>query len=377
MDNNNKVKVLFLVQLPPPVHGASLMNTFIKTSALINNHFSTKHINISAANELSDIGKLRKRKIFNFLGMYFKVLKELVVNRPNLVYLTISPTGAAFYKDAIFAQMVKLFKVKIVYHLHGQGIYKVINSSKNKYRIYKYVFKSADIIILSKMLLFDIIKVRDVSKNVFILPNGIPKSVITFPERNHNGSPKEIRILYLSNYIPAKGALLALKAFHSILMQSNKPVSFELFGGISNQAYFDSIKDYVRENKLEAHVSINSGIYGEEKIRKMETCDIFLFPSRFECFPLSIIEAMMCGLCIVSTAVGAIPELVLENNCGLLSKPEDLEELTSILSMIVENDDLREKYSKNSLKSFENKYQMEAFENSLINIINKTQNATN
>ncbi len=377
MDNNNKVKVLFLVQLPPPVHGASLMNTFIKTSALINNHFSTKHINISAANELSDIGKLRKRKIFNFLGMYFKVLKELEVNRPNLVYLTISPTGAAFYKDAIFAQMVKLFKVKIVYHLHGQGIYKVINSSKNKYRIYKYVFKSADIIILSKMLLFDIIKVRDVSKNVFILPNGIPKSVITFPERNHNGSPKEIRILYLSNYIPAKGALLALKAFHSILMQSNKPVSFELFGGISNQAYFDSIKDYVRENKLEAHVSINSGIYGEEKIRKMETCDIFLFPSRFECFPLSIIEAMMCGLCIVSTAVGAIPELVLENNCGLLSKPEDLEELTSILSMIVENDDLREKYSKNSLKSFENKYQMEAFENSLINIINKTQNATN
>ncbi|GEM67416.1 glycosyl transferase [Sphingobacterium mizutaii NBRC 14946 = DSM 11724] len=353
------------------------MNTFIKTSALINNHFSTKHINISAANELADIGKLRKRKIFNFLGMYFKVLKELMVNRPNLVYLTISPTGAAFYKDAIFAQMVKLFKVKIVYHLHGQGIYKVINSSKNKYRIYKYVFKSADIIILSKMLLFDIIKVRDVSKNVFILPNGIPKSVITFPERNHNGSPKEIRILYLSNYIPAKGALLALKAFHSILMQSNKPVSFELFGGISNQAYFDSIKDYVRENKLEAHVSINSGIYGEEKIRKMETCDIFLFPSRFECFPLSIIEAMMCGLCIVSTAVGAIPELVLENNCGLLSKPEDLEELTSILSMIVENDDLREKYSKNSLKSFEDKYQMEAFENSLINIINKTQNATN
>lgn len=377
MDNNNKVKVLFLVQLPPPVHGASLMNTFIKTSALINNHFSTKHINISAANELADIGKLRKRKIFNFLGMYFKVLKELMVNRPNLVYLTISPTGAAFYKDAIFAQMVKLFKVKIVYHLHGQGIYKVINSSKNKYRIYKYVFKSADIIILSKMLLFDIIKVRDVSKNVFILPNGIPKSVITFPERNHNGSPKEIRILYLSNYIPAKGALLALKAFHSILKQSNKLVSFELFGGISNQAYFDSIKDYVRENKLEAHVSINSGIYGEEKIRKMETCDIFLFPSRFECFPLSIIEAMMCGLCIVSTAVGAIPELVLENNCGLLSKPEDLEELTSILSMIVENDDLREKYSKNSLKSFENKYQMEAFENSLINIINKTQNATN
>lgn len=377
MDNNNKVKVLFLVQLPPPVHGASLMNTFIKTSALINNHFSTKHINISAANELADIGKLRKRKIFNFLGMYFNVLKELVVNRPNLVYLTISPTGAAFYKDAIFAQMVKLFKVKIVYHLHGQGIYKVINSSKNIYRIYKYVFKSADIIILSKMLLFDIIKVRDVSKNVFILPNGIPKSVITFPERNHNGSPKEIRILYLSNYIPAKGALLALKAFHSILKQSNKLVSFELFGGISNQAYFDSIKDYVRENKLEAHVSINSGIYGEEKIRKMETCDIFLFPSRFECFPLSIIEAMMCGLCIVSTAVGAIPELVLENNCGLLSKPEDLEELTSILSMIVENDDLREKYSKNSLKSFENKYQMEAFENSLINIINKTQNATN
>lgn len=374
MDKNNKTKVLFLIQLPPPIHGASSMNNFIKTSTLINNQYSTKHINISAASELSDIGKLRKGKIFDFLGMYLNVLKELVVNRPNLVYLTISPTGAAFYKDAIFAQIVKIFKVKIVYHLHGQGINNVINSSKNKFRIYKYVFKSANIIILSRLLLFDILKIRDPSKEVFILPNGIPKNITALPERKINGSPKEIRILYLSNYVPAKGALLALKAFHSILKKGDKPVTFELFGGISNQAYFDSIKDYIRENKLEAHVSINSGIYGEEKIRKMKTCDIFLFPSRFEreCFPLSIIEAMMCGLCIVSTTIGAIPELVLENNCGLLSKPNDLEELTAILSIIIENDELREKYSKNSLKSFENKYQLKVFENSLINIINKT-----
>ncbi len=374
--NKNKPKILFLVQLPPPVHGASMMNNYIISSKLINNQFRTKHIDISAASNLSDIGKIRRSKIFSFFWKYLLLLKELTINRPNLVYLTISPTGNAFYKDSIFALIVKFFRVKIVYHLHGQGIYKVVNSSKKNFLLYKYVFKSADLIILSKMLLFDILKVRDVNKEVFILPNGIPKSPSN-TGKIINGAEKRIRIIYLSNFVPAKGAFLALKAFHRILNQSRKPLSFELFGGISDQSYYDSIKEYIKENKLEDHVSIHSGIYGDEKIRKMKSCDIFLFPTRFECFPLSIIEAMMCGLCIVSSAVGAIPELVLENNCGLLSKPEDLEELTSILSMIIENDELREKYSKNSLISYENKYQMEAFENSLIQIIKKTQNATN
>lgn len=61
----------------------------------------------------------------------------------------------------------------------------------------------------------------------------------------------------------------------------------------------------------------------EEKIRRMQRCAVYLQPSQYEGFGLGILEAMSCGAPIVSSPVGAVPEVV--GDCGLLISPDSSE----------------------------------------------------
>ena len=65
--------------------------------------------------------------------------------------------------------LIKLFQVPIVYHLHGKGATKHYNNDK---KLYDYVYKDANIICLSKILIHDI---SFANGPIHIVPNGIDK----------------------------------------------------------------------------------------------------------------------------------------------------------------------------------------------------------
>jgi glycosyltransferase involved in cell wall biosynthesis len=70
--------------------------------------------------------------------------------------------------------------------------------------------------------------------------------------------------------------------------------------------------------------------------------DVFALPSRFEGLPLSIIEAMLVGLPVVSTRVGSVAEAVAHERTGLLVSPEDVLSLRAAIARLIADDDLRE-----------------------------------
>lgn len=69
--------------------------------------------------------------------------------------------------------------------------------------------------------------------------------------------------------------------------------------------------------------------------------DVFALPSRFEGFPLSIVEAMLAGLPVISTRVGAIAEAVADGQTGRLVAPEDVAGLTAALRALRDDPDGR------------------------------------
>lgn len=73
----------------------------------------------------------------------------------------------------------------------------------------------------------------------------------------------------------------------------------------------------------------------------LRAADLFVLASRWEGHPLAVLEAMMSGLPVVATAVGGVPEQVLEGETGFLVPPEDPEALARALRRLLDDPNLR------------------------------------
>jgi glycosyltransferase involved in cell wall biosynthesis len=76
-------------------------------------------------------------------------------------------------------------------------------------------------------------------------------------------------------------------------------------------------------------------------VDRFRAADIFVLPSRGECYGHVIVEAMACGLPVISTSVGAVQELVCDGLNGFLVPPESPPALAAAIRRLVMNPDLR------------------------------------
>src|SRR5204862_1696003 len=79
----------------------------------------------------------------------------------------------------------------------------------------------------------------------------------------------------------------------------------------------------------------------EDARRYLTTFDVFVLPSRFEGFPLAVVEAMLARLPVVASAVGSVPEAVREGKTGLLVPPEEPAALAVALQRLLAAPSLR------------------------------------
>lgn len=88
----------------------------------------------------------------------------------------------------------------------------------------------------------------------------------------------------------------------------------------------------------------------------MRSFDLFILPSRYEGIPYVILEAMKSSIPIISTDVGGISEVIKDNVNGLLIKKESVSELTESSILLYKSKELREKFTANAKKDFDEKY---------------------
>jgi len=366
--NNNKPKILAIMQIPPPIHGQSMMNKFIYDSKKINNEFYIKTIPLHFT-KLDNIGSFSLLKIFFMFKYFLIILLQLTVFKPNAVYFTLSPIGGAFYRDVLYVFLFKLFRIKIIYHLHGKGIINKTKDSKVNSLLYNFVFRNTNVIHLSGILFNDL---KNITTNYdkFIVENGIlknEKSNITIKEHN---IPK---ILYLSNIEETKGILDLINAC-KLLFEQRIKFELSIVGGIVKSIPKEKFMGII-EDKQE-YIKYLGPKYGKDKEDILESSDIFVFPTYYpnECFPLVVLEAMQAGLPVVSTYEGAIPDIVDDGQTGFIVKQRNVEELAEKIKILIKDTELREKMGKAGRKKFLEKYTLDTFEKNMVSTFNKILN---
>jgi len=365
----NKPSLLAVLHLPPPIHGASMVGQYIKDSVLLNDTFETTFVNLTTSASIDDIGKGFFKKLVPFFKLYFRVFNLLLKNKYDLCYMTINAKGVAFYKEMIVVLIVKMFKVKIIYHYHNKGI----KDSKGNWLnniLYKYQFRNAKAILLSPLLYDDISSYLPHS-NVSFCPNGIverKESTLKQFNKFKNTIPE---ILFLSNMMETKGVYCLLDA---CTLLHKKDFDFTVnFVGAESDITANDFNAYVKKNDLQNKAFYLGKKYGDEKNVFFENSNVFVLPTYYhnECFPLVILEAMSYGLSCISTNEGAIPEIIDDGITGFIVPKNNAEILASKIELLLLNDQLCEKMGNASKEKFNEKYTLSVFEKNFVEILSK------
>lgn len=366
-----KPKVLFIMHMPPPVHGAAMMGKYIHDSKIVNNAFECRYINPTTAANLEDIGKIGVRKLRDFYSLLKKIRRTVKDFVPDIVYFTANACGGPFYKDFIIVELLKRMGCRIVVHYHNKGVSTRQNRLLDNY-LYRRFFKGLKVILLAEALYKDIQKYvkREV---VEICPNGIPESLDYEPTaKRDNVVP---HILFLSNLIESKGVFVLLDAL-KILKEKGYSFVCDFVGG--ETAEIDAARfDHEVEQRGLSDIAIYHGRkYGEEKNEHYRNADMMVFPTYYhnECFPLVLLEAMQCGVACVSTNEAAIPEIIDDGRTGLLVDKgaggvPSAEDVSVAIEKLITDRQLCYQMGQEGRKKFEKEYSLDVFEQCITNCL--------
>ena len=85
--------ILFIVPLPPPVHGSAMVSQQIRDSHVINDAFRCDYVNLSTSRRMDEIGKRNPIKLWRMVSAFIKTFWLLLTRRYSLCYLAITCHG--------------------------------------------------------------------------------------------------------------------------------------------------------------------------------------------------------------------------------------------------------------------------------------------
>ncbi|MGM0877130.1 MAG: glycosyltransferase family 4 protein [Bacillota bacterium] len=290
------------------------------------------------------------KRLSIFVSGFFSYLLKLLFKRPDIIHIHMSYKGS-FYRKSLFVLIAKLFNIPVIVHVHGSSFkdfYAGLSEGQKKYC--RFILKKCDkLIVLSKewYQYFSNLIPKD---KVQVLYNGVTKSNFTLQKKNN-----DIPIaLFMGRLGQRKGTYDLIEAI-KLLKEKGIKGKFLLAG----DGEVDAVNTLIEKYNLQEYVETLGWINGDQKKSLLETADILVLPSYNEGLPMAILEAMDYGLPIVSTPVGGIPEVIIDDKNGYLVNPGDVQNLAARLTDLIVNEELRYDMGQNNQRQIAEKYDLE------------------
>ena len=215
-----------------------------------------------------------------------------------------------------------------------------------------FLWKFSDLLICNANALreFVIKRHRVDPQIVVVVPNGVDTDFFTPDPSCRAGCPT---VVFVGRLVKEKDPLCLIEAF--ALLRNIVPETRMVMVG---QGYMQSsVQRQLVSTGLSEHVELVPGANDVRPfLRKAWT---LVLPSVSEGFPQVILEAMACGLPVVASATGGIPEIVEDGVTGLLVPPRSPKSLAQSLAKILSDDQARIAMAKRAREKVEQSYSLE------------------
>ena len=241
----------------------------------------------------------------------------------------------AFPEGIAAALLSKAFGIPFIVTLRGCEIL------HSQYRLRRWgmswALRQASLVItVSEPLRELAIQLGAPAARVVRIPNGVDAGVFhprsrAENQRKHHLNPGKFTILTAGHLISLKGHHLVVEALQR-LKQERIPVQLLIAGGSPAQgvaSYEAELRKRVTDLGLERDVRFLGEVSQESLAELMSATDVFCLASSREGWPNVVHEAMACGAPVVAANVGAVPEMIVGDNFGLIVPPNDVAALAA------------------------------------------------
>lgn len=301
--------------------------------------------------------------ILFFSRAYFRVIRQMLLNRPDYIHIHMSYKGS-FYRASFIQKLCKIFHTKCLVHLHGSE-FQVWYQSLSKYKkrkVRKFLKDCFVLVVLGNEWEKKIKDIEPLTKIKVI------NNTIEIPEKKSNWACEHdsvFKIVFMGVLIKRKGLSDLLKAM-SILKEQQVKCKLIIAGSGSEE---QELKRTCSDLNLNDYVDFIGWIKEDQKEKIYLNSQLSVLPSYNEGLPVSILESIGYGLPVIATDVGDISEAVIDCENGWLIKVGDPEGLALKIKKAVQlNENEWTIMSNNSRKIANEKFSDENYMSDFLNI---------
>lgn len=237
--------------------------------------------------------------------------------------------------------------MKLVTTLHGTDI-TLVGLEPSYLPLIKYSLEKSDAITaVSKYLADKTIQNFDISSPIDVIPNFVDTEAYKrkeVPRCRKSLCPNcDTLLVHISNFRPVKRVTDTIKILKKV--RETRPARLALIGDGPDRSAAEKL---VRELDLQDYVRFYGKMVCFEEI--LAGADFFLLPSQSESFGLSALEAMSCGVPVIGSNIGGIPEVVAHDETGYVAELGDTDRMAKYIIDLADNTKKWKIFSENARK---------------------------
>lgn len=247
-------------------------------------------------------------------------------------------SGLAFIWAYLSASLLMKIHKPFILTLHGGSLPEF--SSRYTLPVQR-LLASANAVTVPSHYLFE--KLRPYRDDLQLIPNAVDISRYPF----HRRVSPEPSLIWLRAFHEIYNPELAVEMLYKL--RSKFPAArLIMVGPDKGDGSLQSTQQHAAELGLMDSVKFSGSVPKSEVPVWLNKGDIFINTTNFDNTPISVMEAMACGLCVVSTNVGGLPYLLEDNRDALLVPPNDPSAMSVAITCILTEPGLAEKLSENA-----------------------------
>lgn len=292
---------------------------------------------------------------------YWNTLKS---GKYDIAHISTS-ASLSLLKDLLMIKIAHRCGTKTVIHFHFGRIPELQKQNNWEWKLIKKVISMSDSVIVMTENSYKTLTDCGYS-NVHLVPNPLSPTVTDYISKHPGKGRIPKTILFVGHVIKTKGVEELVDACSHI-----ENVKLKIIGHAT-----DEMKNLLRQKAANSKIDdswleLTGELPYEQVLNEMQRCDLFVLPTYTEGFPNVILESMACGCAIVTTKVGAIPEMLKEDNSGkygILIEPQNTKALVSAIKTLLFDEDLKKQCRRNACRRVNERYSMPIIWSKLLNI---------